>query len=170
MAAQGAHRIARGFEMPMRSLMGACVVAVCCAAGAEAAGAPEDAAQAAAESWLRSVDDASYGVSWEQAAKTLKGAVKQDQWEQMASSVRTPLGRLTSRRLRSREYTEKPPSAAFTTSVVGGRVYTWGGATDGKYVVVQFDTAFANKPSAVETVVSMLDPDGVWRVSGYTIR
>jgi hypothetical protein len=53
----------------------------------------------------------------------------------------------------SREYSEKLP-----------------GAPDGKYVVIQFDAVFENKPSAVETVTPMLDPDGVWRVSGYFIR
>jgi Protein of unknown function (DUF4019) len=36
--------------------------------------------------------------------------------------------------------------------------------------VIQFDTAFENKASAVETVTPMLDTDGVWRVSGYFIR
>jgi len=67
-----------------------------------------------------------------------------------------------SRKLKSREYTEKPP----TTRFVGGKVYTWG---QGKYVVLHYDAAFANKPSAVETVTMMAEPDGVWRVSGYSI-
>jgi hypothetical protein len=71
----------------------------------------------------------------------------------MADGVRTPLGKVVSRKLKSREYTEKMP-----------------GAPDGKYVVVQFDTVFANKSSSVETVVPMADPDGSWRVSGYFIR
>ena len=44
------------------------------------------------------------------------------------------------------------------------------GAPDGRYVVVQYDTVFENKASAVETVTPMADPDGVWRVAGYFIR
>jgi len=36
--------------------------------------------------------------------------------------------------------------------------------------VIQFDAVFENKSSAVETVTPMLDPDGVWRVSGYFVR
>ncbi len=40
----------------------------------------------------------------------------------------------------------------------------------GKYVVIQFDTVFEHKASASETVTPMLDPDGVWRVSGYFFR
>jgi len=44
------------------------------------------------------------------------------------------------------------------------------GAPDGKYVIIQYDTVFENKASAVETVTPMVDPDGSWRVSGYFIR
>jgi hypothetical protein len=81
----------------------------------------------------------------------------------MAEGVRSPLGRLVSRTLKSREYTEKMP----TTRVIGGKVYTWG---SGRYVVLQYDAVFANKASAVETVIPMADHDGVWRVSAYSIR
>jgi len=41
---------------------------------------------------------------------------------------------------------------------------------DGDYVIIQFDTSFENKKSAIETVTPMLDKDGVWRVSGYYIK
>jgi hypothetical protein len=36
--------------------------------------------------------------------------------------------------------------------------------------VIQYDSVFANKASAVETITPMLDADGVWRVSGYYIK
>ena len=113
----------------------------------------EAAAQTAAESWLKLVDAGDYQASWEQAAKMFKGAVTQKQWIQTAKAARAPLGKLLSRKVKSRHYTETLP-----------------GAPDGKYVVIQFDTAFEHKASAVETVTPMLDPDGVWRVSGYYIR
>jgi hypothetical protein len=139
--------ILRGFIVTC--LVGSFVVV----GGAYAADKPEDAAQAAAELWLKLVDAGDYAGSWEQAAKVFKGAVKQGDWGQMAGGVRTPLGKLVSRKLKSREYTEKMP-----------------GAPDGKYVVIQYDTVFEHKASAVETVTPMADPDGVWRVSGYFIR
>jgi len=44
------------------------------------------------------------------------------------------------------------------------------GAPDGEYVVIQFESSFANKESAVETVTPMKGEDGVWRVSGYYIK
>lgn len=114
---------------------------------------PEDAAQTAAESWLKLVDDGQYAASWEQASRLFKGVVKQADWEHMAGGVRGPLGRVVSRKLKSREYTEKMP-----------------GAPDGKYVIIQYDTVFENKASAVETITPMLGPDNAWRVSGYFIR
>jgi Protein of unknown function (DUF4019) len=150
--------------MSMRSILVAgCLTTFLVAGLGIAAEKPEDAAQAAAESWMRLVDGGNYAASWEQAAKALKRVVKQPEWEQTAGGVRAPLGKVVSRKLKSREYTENMP----TTRVIGGRVYSWG---TGKYVVIQYDTVFANKASAVETVIPMADPDGVWRVSAYSVR
>jgi len=148
-----------------RGFITACLIGSLAGAGAAfAAGKPEDAAQAAAESWLRLVDGGDYSASWAQAATAFKGTVKQTEWRQMAQGIRSPLGRLVSRKLRSREYTEKGP----TTRVIGGKVYTWSG--HGKCVIIQYDAVFANKASAVETVIPVPDPDGAWRVSGYSVR
>jgi hypothetical protein len=139
--------------MGVRGSVLAALFATCLVGPAAAADKPEDAAQAAAESWLKLVDAGDYAGSWEQAAKVFKGAVKQADWVQMSGGVRAPLGKLVSRKLKSREYTERLP-----------------GAPDGKYVVLQYDTVFESKSSAVETVIPMADPDGAWRVSGYFIR
>jgi opacity protein-like surface antigen len=132
-------------------LVGACAASA--ASAGLAAESREDAAQAAAESWLKLVDEANYKASWEQAAKLFKGAVTQAQWEGAAAGARNPLGKLVSRKLKAREYKDQLP-----------------GAPDGRYVVIQYDTVFANKASAVETVIPMADPDGAWRVSGYFVR
>lgn len=139
--------------MIVRRLIIATLFVACLVGIAHAADKPEDAAQVAAESWLKLVDAGDFAGSWEQAAKVFKGAVKQADWVQMSGGVRTPLGKLISRKLKSREYTEKMP-----------------GAPDGKYVVIQYDTVFENKSAAVETIIPMSDPDGAWRVSGYFIR
>jgi hypothetical protein len=114
---------------------------------------PEDAAQRAAESWLALVDAGRYGESWEEAATYFKGAVTKEGWEHMIQGVRGPLGKLVSRKLKSRQYAEKLP-----------------GAPDGKYVVIQYGSSFANKKEAVETVTPMLDGERGWRVSGYFIK
>jgi hypothetical protein len=44
------------------------------------------------------------------------------------------------------------------------------GAPDGQYVVIQFETSFQNKKSAIETVTPMFEKDGRWKVSGYYIK
>ena len=44
------------------------------------------------------------------------------------------------------------------------------GAPDGEYVVIQYESSFEHKQSAIETVTPMLDTDGKWRVSGYFIK
>lgn len=123
------------------------------AASVGAADKPEDLAQAAAESWLKLSDAGDGAATWEQAAKLFKGVVTKEQWTQALAGVRPPLGKVVSRKLTSRQYSEKLP-----------------GAPDGKYVVIQYETVFEKRSSAVETITPMLDPDGVWRVSGYLIR
>jgi hypothetical protein len=110
-------------------------------------------ALSSAEKWLALVDDGRYADSWDLAAGYFKGAVKQEQWQESLQAVRKPLGKVISRELISRSYQTSLP-----------------GAPDGEYVVIQFETSFENKKSAVETVTPMMDKDGTWRVSGYFIK
>jgi hypothetical protein len=137
----------------LRAFLCVGVVAAALAAPAVAADKREDLAQAAAESWLKLADSGDGAASWDQAAKAFKAAVTKEQWIQALAGVRPPLGKVVSRKLASRQYVENIP-----------------GAPAGQYVAIQYETAFQNKPSAVETITPMLDPDGVWRVSGYFIR
>jgi hypothetical protein len=137
----------------IRALVCVGIVAAAFAGPAGAADKPEDLAQSAAESWLKLTDAGDAGASWDQAAKLFKAAVTKEQWTQALAGVRPPLGKVISRKVLSRKYSEKVP-----------------GAPDGKYVTIQYETAFEKKASAVETITPMLDPDGIWRVSGYFIR
>jgi len=114
---------------------------------------PEEEAQKAAEKWLTFVDAGNFAQSWETAAGYFKAAVSQEKWKDSLNAFRKPLGVLVSRKLKSAKYLTSLP-----------------GAPDGEYVLLQFDTSFTNKKTAVETVTPMLDKDGVWRVSGYYIK
>ena len=138
---------------------------VAAAAGSRVAKAEnhEDAAQAAAESWLKLVDGGNYAGSWEHASASLKATVKQGDWEKSLGAARGPAGALKSRHVKSRQFSEKLPP---TTRTIGGRTYTWSG--NGPHVVVVFDSAFASKAST-ETVIVAKDADGSWRVSGYSM-
>lgn len=110
-------------------------------------------AQAATAAWLVLTDSGKYGECWDNAATPFKAAVAQPDWERKIKAVRDPLGRLESRKLQSATFTRTLP-----------------GAPDGEYVVFRYATRFAHKASAVETVTSMHDRDGYWRVSGYYIK
>ncbi len=118
-----------------------------------AADEAEAKAVAVAKSWLALVDAGKYGPSWDAAAATFKSAVTRTDWERMAASARVPFGKLLSRDLAASKAVTSLP-----------------GAPDGQYVVVQFKTAFEHKAQAVETVTTVLEGDGAWRVTGYFIK
>ena len=40
----------------------------------------------------------------------------------------------------------------------------------GEYVIIQYETKYEDKISAMETITVMLEKDGIWRVSGYDLR
>jgi len=113
----------------------------------------KEAAEQAAQSWLKLMDSGDYAKSWSEASSSFKAAVTQAEWEQKLKAVRAPLGAVVSRQLHSAEYTTQLP-----------------GMPDGEYVVIRYDTKFVQKKSGTETIVPALDKDGQWRVSGYFIK
>lgn len=121
----------------------------CCARTAK----PEQLAQKSAESWLALVDSGKYEESWQEAASIFKEAVSKEQWHGALVATREPLGKMLSRKMKSATYTKTLP-----------------GAPDGEYVIIQYETSFEHKQSAVETLTPALDKDGTWRVSGYYIK
>ena len=110
-------------------------------------------AQTAAESWLSLVDTGNYGGSWDEAAAFFKAAIAREKWEGAVKTARTPFGELKTRTLKS-------ATAASTLP----------GAPDGEYVVFQYNTTFAQKQAATETVTMMKQSDGTWRSAGYFVR
>jgi hypothetical protein len=126
---------------------------VSCSIAGAANPAKEAAALVAAEQWLSLVDQGQYAESWKEAAEYFRNTVNKTKWKQMAQAARKPLGKLISRRVKRKTYTTTLP-----------------GAPDGEYVVIQFESSFENKKSAIETVCPMMDKDGKWRVSGYYIK
>lgn len=143
--------------MRKQSIVLALAIVVAAAIAPSAAHASNQAAvrQAtkAADSWLKLVDEGKYGESWQQASAIFRNAISKHAWARQVGAVRAPLGAVESRKLKIARYETTLP-----------------GAPDGKYVVIQYATSFANKKSAVETVTPMLGKDGRWHVSGYYIR
>ncbi len=139
----------------LRTALLAATVATVSAGGPAAGREQNDEAVAveAAEQWLALVDKGEYATSWESAAEYFRGNVTTDQWSLLLTGARKPLGEVTSRRVKAKHYATSLP-----------------GAPDGEYVVIQFETAFENKQSSVETVTPMKEANGAWRVSGYFIK
>ena len=112
-----------------------------------------DAGIAAAQAWLKLIDQHKYAQSWRDASSFFRSQISEDRWESRINEVRAPLGPLVSRKLGITEPTTSLP-----------------GAPDGHYLVLQYQSSFAQKHAAIETVVMMLDDDGHYRTTGYFIR
>ncbi len=111
-----------------------------------------DQATSSGEAWLKLIDTGKYAESWKQASSNFRSAVPEKTWVSMVQGVRAPLGPLVSR---------GQPTVTFAKTLPG--------APDGNYAVMQFQTSFQNKASAVETLTVMADGEQ-WRAAGYFIR
>jgi len=113
----------------------------------------EKVAELSAQRWLMSIDGGNYAESWNETSSFFRSVVTEPSWANSMNTFRQPLGGLVARKIKSAQpMTELP------------------GAPDGQYVVMQFETSFANKKSAIETVTFMLEKDGQWKSAGYFIK
>jgi len=112
-----------------------------------------DDAVSSAGAFLKLMDEAKYGDSWDDASKLAQIALTKVQWEKDASLARNMMGKNKSRKVTSSKYETSIP-----------------GAPDGEYVEIVYESSFEKKDKAVETVSMMKDPDGKWRWAGYFIK
>ena len=110
-------------------------------------------AQDAAVAWVALTDAGKYAESWDKAGTLFKSSIPKAEYEKGILAARAPMGALRSRSVKTAQYTTTLP-----------------GAPDGEYVVIQFQSEFENKKSAVETITPMREKDGAWKVTGYSIR
>lgn len=112
----------------------------------------EEAAVASAEKWLGLVDKGDYAESWKEAASYLRKGTPEQKWVQTTKTFRASLGRMMGRQLADADRRVSPT-----------------GAPGVQYVLMHFYTSFEKKKAAYETVISVLDKDGKWRVDSYFI-
>jgi hypothetical protein len=110
----------------------------------------EEAALVASGKWLGLVDKGDYSKSWERAAGIFRAMVTKLEWQSKLNMFRMPLGKVSERNLRSKQYKKTLPDAP-----------------EGKYVVIQYETVFKNKQTITEEVTCILEKDGKWKVAGY---
>ena len=109
--------------------------------------------QQAAAQWLALVDAGQYAESWKTASGYFQSTFAQEQWERKIGGLRKALGGMVSRKFASADYAKPAQDAP-----------------EGERMILLFNTSFANKSDAVETVTTMLDKDGQWKVSAYSVK
>ena len=123
---------------------------------AQQAAAPLTAAEAdgvnAAKAWAELLDAQNWAQSWRAAGAIFQARMPETQWIPKITALRRAMGRMASRRVKDVQATTSLP-----------------GAPDGQYEIVQFNTDFAQKSGAIETVVLAREASG-WKVDGYFVR
>jgi hypothetical protein len=113
---------------------------------------PSAAPENAAKQWLSLLDGGKYNESWNQAGSFFKARISAQIWHSKVMPVRRPLGAVKSRKAKTVTLSHSLP-----------------GVPDGQYAVVRFNSVFAHKTSAIETVT--LDKKNKnWAVIGYFIK
>jgi len=102
--------------------------------------APDDRAR----QWLVLVDDKNYAQSWSESGKAFQTRQKTDAWAKSAATLRAPLGAVASRGLKSIDLSRS------------------------NIAVLRYDTVFAHKAAAVETVTLVYE-NGSWSVTDYSV-
>ena len=110
----------------------------------------ESAGQTAAHAWLLLLDRKDWGTAWEASSGAFRQSVPLGAWMDNVPKAREPMGAFVER---------QPVEAAYRTSVAG--------RPEGHYVTAIFQSRFSKK-EVQEVVTTTREPDGRWRVMGYT--
>ena len=115
----------------------------------DAHAAEERTAQREALGFLQYLDQGRYADSYAYTSAIIRAKMDASQFAQETEKDRGPVGAKQTRKLLN---------ATYTTSLSG--------APAGSYVVLQYNTDFANKKDSVETLTLSYE-NGYWRVAGW---
>ena len=116
---------------------------LCLATNAPAQQAAQPSPDDRARQWLTLMDNGNYAQAWNDAAPVFHKGTS-DGWSVDAAHTRAPLGAMVSRDLHDVKVT-------------------------GRTATVRYDSSFAQKARATETVILELRPPGGWSVSSYKL-
>ena len=105
-----------------------------------------------AKQWLTLIDDQNYADAYKQMDASARNKVSEQDFAAKIGGARTPLGAMSSRALKDINVAKTRP-----------------GMRDGQYTIVRYDSAFAHKAAAVESV-TLESENGAWSVAGYFIN
>lgn len=138
---------------PLLCIILAAIITVLPAVAQDADTADMEAeAKSAASDWIAQVDTAAYALSYETAAPVVRNGLTEKEWITAVKSARDQTGGLEARTFSSADYTNSLPNAP-----------------EGEYVVIQYQSMFANVPMANELLVMMRTQDGSWKLAGYRV-
>jgi len=118
--------------------------------GIQSDATPEKTAQEVAESWLKLIDSQKYEKSWEELSPNTKEKMSMEQWRLALTGMHKPLGKLKERKLETAAHLKPLP-----------------GYTDQEGVILRYKSKYANRESVIESIGTMHDKDGTWRVAAY---
>ncbi len=105
-----------------------------------------------AKQWLTLVDDQNYAEAYKQMGGVARGKASAEEFAGSVGGVRVPLGAMSSRALKDVKLAKTLPAMR-----------------DGQYAIVRYDSTFAHKAAAVESV-TLISENGGWSVIGYFIK
>ena len=114
---------------------------------------PEKAAQFAAESWMRLIEDGKYSESWDEASQFLRARISKDKWKSRCASLTKTsgeLGQLKSRNLKKALLVESLPD-------VRGQ----------QGVILIYESSFSKLGPRSATLEMVLGKGDVWRIAFY---
>lgn len=113
----------------------------------------ERAGQMAAQGWLLLLDRKDWGTAWDASSAVFRKNVPLGNWMDGVPKLREPFG----------AFVERQPIGATYKKTLSGQA-------PGDYVTATFVSKFDKNAEVVETVTTVREPDGRWRVTGYTAR
>ena len=113
----------------------------------------EKAGQNAAHAWLLLLDRKDWGTAWDTSSAVFRQNVPLPTWMDNVPKLRDPFG----------AFVERQPANAVYKKTLAGR-------PEGDYVTAVFTSKFAKKADVVETVTTVRESDGRWRVTGYQAK
>lgn len=109
------------------------------------------AGEITSKAWLDVVDKGDYGKSWDEMSSITRNTVKKDEWEQIMTKTRQPLGIVKERSIVDIRSATNPKNLPA-----------------GNYMVMIYKTSFATKADSHELVTLFLQ-NGQWHVLTYQI-
>lgn len=113
----------------------------------------EKAGQTAAQAWLLLLDRRDWGTAWDMSSAVFRNNVPLPSWMDGIPKVRQPFG----------AFIERQPAEVVYKKTLAGQ-------PAGDYVTAIFITKFDKKADVQETVTTVRESDGRWRVTGYTAK